>query len=67
MRNTIAHQFYQARDLDGRLRLAASVLANQSQAASLSPRRIRKTQVAFKHLELITRAAQVLMVLVLGG
>ena len=68
MRNTIAHQFYQARqDLDGWLRLAASVLANQSQAASIvtAP---HTEKVAFKHLELIsTRAAQVLMVLVLVG
>ncbi|MEL7646196.1 MAG: heat-inducible transcriptional repressor HrcA [Anaerolineaceae bacterium] len=68
MRNTIAHQFYQAReDLDGWLRLAASVLATQSQAASIvtAPHTER---VAFKHLELIsTRAAQVLMVLVLVG
>ncbi|HNW94924.1 MAG TPA: heat-inducible transcriptional repressor HrcA [Anaerolineaceae bacterium] len=68
MRNTIAHQFYQARqDLDGWLRLAASVLAAQSQAASIvtAP---HTEKVAFKHLELIsTRAAQVLMVLVLVG
>lgn len=68
MRNTIAHQFYQAQqDLDGWLRLAASVLATQSQAASIvtAP---HTEKVAFKHLELIsTRAAQVLMVLVLVG
>ena len=68
MRNTIAHQFYQAQqDLDGWLRLAASVLANQSQAASIvtAPHTENTT---FKHLELIsTRAAQVLMVLVLVG
>jgi len=68
MRNTITHQFYQAQqDLDGWLRLAASVLATQSQAASIvtAP---HTEKVAFKHLELIsTRAAQVLMVLVLVG
>ncbi|MGV7975369.1 MAG: heat-inducible transcriptional repressor HrcA [Anaerolineaceae bacterium] len=68
MRNTISHQFYQAQqDLDGWLRLAASVLASQSQAASIvtAP---HTEKVAFKHLELIsTRAAQVLMVLVLVG
>lgn len=68
MRNTIAHQFYQARqDLDEWLRLAASVLANQSQAASIvtAP---HTEKAVFKHLELIsTRAAQVLMVLVLVG
>lgn len=68
MRNTITHQFYQAQaDLDGWLRLAASVLATQSQAASIvTAPHTEKT--AFKHLELIsTRAAQVLMVLVLVG
>ncbi|MFZ3069682.1 MAG: heat-inducible transcriptional repressor HrcA [Anaerolineaceae bacterium] len=67
-RNTITHQFYQARqDLDQWLRLAASVLANQSQAASIvtAP---HTENVAIKHLELIgTRASQVLMVLVLVG
>jgi len=67
-RNTIAHQFYQARQqLDEWLRLAATVLANQSRAASIVTAPHSK-QVAFKHLELIaTRASQVLMVLVLMG
>jgi heat-inducible transcriptional repressor len=64
----ITHQFYQARyDVDQWMRLAASVLAHQSQGASLvtapHPERVR-----FKHLELIaTLGRQVLMVLVLGG
>jgi heat-inducible transcriptional repressor len=64
----IVHQFYQAgSDLERWMRLAASVLARQSQAASLvtSPRSERPF---FKHLELIsTRGRQVLMVLVLAG
>ncbi len=67
-RNTISHQFYQSRqDLDQWLRLAASVLANQSQAASLvtAP---HSEKALFKHLELISiRGSQVLMVLVLVG
>ncbi len=67
-RNTISHQFYQVRQgLDQWLRLAASILANQSQAASIvtAP---HTEKVAIKHLELIaTRASQVLMVLVLVG
>ena len=62
---TISHQFYQTgQDINRWLRLAASVLANQSQAASLvtSP---RPEQAHFKHLELIaTHGRQVLMVLV---
>lgn len=61
----IQHQFYQARtDTEEWMRLAAAVLAKQSQAASLvtSP---QPTKVVFKHLELIaTRGRQVLMVLV---
>jgi len=64
----IVHQFYQAGgDLERWMRLAASVLANQSQAASLvtSPHAERKV---FKHLELInTLGRQVLMILVLDG
>lgn len=64
----IAHQFYQAGgDLNRWMRLAASVLAHQSQAASLvtAP---RPEHVIFKHLELIsTFGRQVLMVLVLAG
>ena len=67
-RRTITHQFYQSRqDVEQWLRLAASVLANQSQAASLvtAPHADR---AIFKHLELIaTRGRQVLMVLVLMG
>ncbi len=67
-RNTISHQFYQApQGLVQWLRLAASVLANHSQAASLvtAPHTTRAT---FKHIELLsTRATQVLLVLVLGG
>lgn len=67
-RRTITHQFYQSRqDVEQWLRLAASVLANQSQAASLvtAP---HSDRAIFKHLELIaTRGRQVLMVLVLMG
>jgi heat-inducible transcriptional repressor len=67
-RRTITHQFYQSRqDIEQWLKLAASVLANQSQAASLvtAP---HSDKAIFKHLELIaTRGRQVLMVLVLVG
>lgn len=67
-RNTISHQFYQSpHGLDEWLRLAASVLANQSQAASVvtAP---HSSKVAFKHIELLsTRSNQVLLVLVLLG
>ncbi|MBN2550947.1 MAG: heat-inducible transcription repressor HrcA [Anaerolineales bacterium] len=67
-KRTIVHQFYQVGpDLDRWMRLAASVLAHQAQAASLvtAP---RSEQPRFKHLELIaTRGRQVLMVLVMGG
>jgi len=67
-RRTITHQFYQSRqDVEQWLRLAASVLANQSQAASLvtAP---HSDKAIFKHLELIaTRGRQVLMILVLMG
>lgn len=67
-RRTITHQFYQSRqDAEQWLKLAASVLANQSQAASLvtAP---HSEKAIFKHLELIaTRGRQVLMVLVLMG
>ncbi len=64
----ISHQFYQAgHDIDHWLRLAASILAHQSQAASIVtapyPEKAR-----FKHIELIsTIGRQVLMVLVLSG
>ena len=67
-KRTITHQFYQAgADVDRWMRLAASVLAQQSQAASLvtAPRAERSI---FKHVELInTHGRQVLMVLVLSG
>jgi heat-inducible transcriptional repressor len=67
-KDTITHQFYQAgMDVDRWMRLAASVLAQQSQAASLvtAP---HSEDACFKHLELIaTRGRQVLMVLVLAG
>jgi heat-inducible transcriptional repressor len=67
-RRTISHQFYQAgQDQDDWMRLAASVLARQSQGASLvtSP---QSELTLFKHLELIsTLGRQVLMVLVLEG
>ena len=67
-KRTITHQFYQARqDMDHWMRLAASVLAHQSQAASLVTAPFPET-VRFKHLELIsTLGRQVLMVLVLTG
>ena len=68
VRHTITHQFYQTRhDVEQWMRLAASVLAHQSRAASLvtAP---HPEQLRFKHLELIsTRGRQVLMVLVLYG
>jgi heat-inducible transcriptional repressor len=68
MRHTISHQFYQMRhDVDQWMRLAASVLAHQSRAASLVTAPHPET-LRFKHLELIsTRGRQVLMVLVLYG
>ncbi len=67
-KRTITHQFYQAgHDVDRWMRLAASVLAHQSQAASLVT--APHTELPrFKHLELIgTQGRQVLMVLVLMG
>ncbi len=67
-RRTISHQFYQMRnDVEQWVRLAASVLAHQSRAASLvTPPHPEKARL--KHLELIsTRGRQVLMVLVLMG
>lgn len=67
-KRTIVHQFYQAGlDVDRWMRLAASVLAHQAQAASLvtAP---RPERAFFKHLELInTQGRQVLMVMVLSG
>lgn len=68
IRRTISHQFYQAgQDVDRWMRLAASVLAHQSQGASLVT--TPHTEIPrFKHLELIaTQGQQVLMVLVLAG
>src|SRR3990170_2039871 len=68
VRNTISHQFHQARaDIDQWMHLAASILAHQSQGASVvtAP---RSTQGRFKHVELIsTQGRQVLMVLVMAG
>jgi heat-inducible transcriptional repressor len=64
----ISHQFYQAgQDVDHWLRLAASILAHQSQAASLvTAPHLEKAR--FKHIEIIsTLGRQVLMVLVLTG
>lgn len=67
-RRMISHQFYQTRhDVDEWMRLAASVLAHQSRAASLvtAP---HVEQAHLKHLELIsTHGRQVLMVIVLHG
>jgi heat-inducible transcriptional repressor len=67
-RRMISHQFYQmGHDVDEWMRLAASVLAHQSQAASLvtAP---HVEQARLKHLELIsTRGRQVLMITVLVG
>lgn len=66
IKHTIAHQFYQARQESSEwMRLAASVLAHQSNAAAIvtSP---HSEQAVFKHLQLIsTTGRQVLMVLVL--
>jgi len=67
-RDTITHQFYQARqDVEQWMHLAASILAHQSRAASLitAPHAAR---ARYKHLECIsTQGRQVLMVLVLVG
>jgi heat-inducible transcriptional repressor len=67
-RRTISHQFYQMRnDSDQWMRLAASVLANQSHGVSMitAP---RPENAVLKHLELIsTRGRQVLMVMVMAG
>jgi len=64
----ISHQFHQAPSaLEDWIRLATSILAQQSQAASLAT--IPRPRFAkFKHLELIsTQGRQVLLVLVLQG
>jgi heat-inducible transcriptional repressor len=68
VQRTITHQFYQAgQDVERWMRLAASVLAHQSQAASLVTAPMPELAL-FKHLELIaTHGRQVLMVLVLMG
>jgi heat-inducible transcriptional repressor len=67
-RDTITHQFYQARqDVEQWMHLAASILARQSRAASLitAPHAAR---ARYKHIELIsTQGRQVLMVMVLAG
>jgi heat-inducible transcriptional repressor len=67
-RRTITHQFFQMRhDFEEWMRLAASILAHQSKAASLvtSP---HSEQARLKHLELIsTRGNQVLLVMVMIG
>ncbi|MEN6570746.1 MAG: heat-inducible transcriptional repressor HrcA [Anaerolineaceae bacterium] len=68
VRRTISHQFYQMRqDVEQWTRLAASVLAYQSRAASLVTIP-HFDEAHFKHLELISsRGRQVLMVLVTVG
>jgi heat-inducible transcriptional repressor len=67
-RRTITHQFYQMRnDVEQWVKLAGSILADQSKAASLitAP---HPTFSRLKHVEFIsTRGRQVLMVLVLVG
>jgi len=67
-RHMISHQFYQMRhDVDQWMRLAVSVLASQSQSASLITAPHAEKPI-FKHVELIsTRGRQVLMVMVLVG
>ncbi len=68
VKNTILHQFHQARPgLDQWMHLAASVLAHQSQGASMitAP---RADKARFQHVELIsTQGRQILMVLVMVG
>jgi heat-inducible transcriptional repressor len=68
VRNAILHQFHQARPgVEQWMHLAASVLAHQSQGASLitAP---RADTSRFQHVELIsTQGRQILMVLVLVG
>ena len=67
-RRTIRHQFHQMRtEVEEWVKLAASVAAHQSRAASLvtAP---HPQQALLKHLELIsTRGRQVLMIIVLMG
>jgi heat-inducible transcriptional repressor len=68
VQNTISHQFHQARPgVDQWMHLAASVLAHQSQGASVvtAP---WADQERFQHVELIsTQGRQILMVLVMVG
>ena len=68
IRRTITHQFYQMRnEVEQWVKLAGSILADQSKAASLitAP---HPTLARLKHVEFIaTRGRQVLMVLVLMG
>ena len=68
VQNTISHQFHQARPgVEQWMHLAASVLAHQSQGASVvtAP---RADQARFQHMELIsTQGRQILMVLVMVG
>lgn len=68
VQHTITHQFYQARpDVEQWMTLAASILAHQSQGASIvtAP---HAEQAVFKHIELIsTQGRQVLMVMVMLG
>jgi heat-inducible transcriptional repressor len=67
-RDTISHQFHQARqDVEQWMPLAASILAQHSRAASIvtAPHSERSR---YKHVELIsTQGRQVLMVLVMTG
>jgi len=67
-RDTITHQFYQARqDVEQWMPLAASILAHHSRAASIvtAP---HSERAHYKHVELIaTQGRQVLMVLVMAG
>src|SRR3972149_2937217 len=67
-RHTIRHQFYQARqDVDQWMRLAASVLAHQSRAASaVTPPQSQPARFNPPDL-VLTPGRQVLMVMVWGG
>lgn len=68
VQHTISHQFHQSRpDMDQWMTLAASILAHQSQSASIvtAP---HAEQARYKHIELIaTHGRQILMVLVMIG
>ena len=67
-RDTISHQFYQARqDVEQWMPLAASILARHSRAASIVTAPLSE-RAHYKHVELIaTQGRQVLMVLVMAG